>query len=195
MAHLALRALQNPKVQEMVMKQGTKLLEKNMGSIANKLPRNQEREEEESEDEEEKVTKKKSKKSKKKDDDDDDKEEKDEEEEEEMKKKKEEAQLSRVDSHVTKFYNIDKENALKFKKAFYEREDGMIDTYNVLIDYNNVKARIFKIKKKNNKIFSIKIMAGTESTEIPRRRLMIDGHPVDNRSIINKIIEVCIKND
>jgi hypothetical protein len=121
-------------------------------------------------------------------------EDEDDDEREERLNREYEATLSKVDSSVTKFYNIDIDNALKFKKAYYERPDGMIDSYDIYIDYNNAKAKIFKIKKRNNKIFSIKIMTGAESTEISRRKLMIDGHPVDNRSIINKIIEVELKN-
>jgi hypothetical protein len=196
MAQLALQALKNPKIQQMVAEKGAKLLQQNI----NKLPRARQSQEEEDE-EEEVIKKPKKKKGKKKKKDDEEEEEEEEEEEDEDAKverieREKEAKLSQVNTKVSKFYNIDKENALKFKKAYYERrDDGMIDMFDVYIEYNGVKAKIFKIKKSKNKIFSIKIMAGTESTEIPRRQIMIDGHPVDNRSIINKIVEVCVKKE
>ena len=198
MAHLAaLQALNNPVIQKMVAEQGAKLLQKNIDKFSPQSAQQLSRQSEEEEEEEEKVKKKKKKGKKKKneEDEEEEEEEEDEDEKEERLKREKEDKLAVVDSSIKKFYNIDKENALKFKKAYYESEDGMIDKYKVFIDYNNVKAIIFKIKKKNNKIFSIKIMAGTQSTEIPRRRLMIDGHPVDNRSIINKIIEVCANKE
>ncbi len=128
------------------------------------------------------------------DDDDDDEDNKKEEEEEEKEKKKikdEERRLAEVNKANQQLYNIDKENAIKFKKAYYESEKGDIKKYGVLIDYNGVKANVFKIKRKNNKIFSLFIMVGSKATEISRKQIMINNSPVANYSIINKIMEEC----
>ncbi len=128
------------------------------------------------------------------DDDDDDDDEENEEDEEEKEKKKikdEEKRLSEVNKSNQILYNIDKENAIKFKKAFYESEKGDIKKYGVQIDFNGVSANIFKIKKKNNKIFSVFIMIGNKATEISRKQIMINNSPVANYSIINKIMEEC----
>ncbi len=125
------------------------------------------------------------------DEDDDDKKEEDEEEQEKKKIKDEERRLAQVNKANQQLYNIDKENAIKFKKAYYESEKGDIKKYGVLIDYNGVKANVFKIKRKNNKIFSLFIMVGSKATEISRKQIMINNSPVANYSIINKIMEEC----
>jgi hypothetical protein len=137
----------------------------------------------------------KKKKKKKKDDDDDDEEEDDEEDEEEKEarlRRKREKKLAKVNTTIQKLYNIDKENAIKFKKAYYEgKRDDLTDS-NIQIDYDTVKAKISKIKVENNKIFSVFIILGSETTEIPRNQIMINGSPVYNRSIIQKIMSKCI---
>ena len=149
-----------------------------------------------------KKKKKKKKKSKKDDDDDDDDDQEEEEEEEEDKeedeeareeriRKKKENKLKKVNTAIQNLYNIDKENAIKFKKAFYQGNRNDIIDSNIEINYSGVIAKISQIKVKNNKIFSISILRGTQTTVIPRSQIMINGFPVYNKSIIQKIMDKC----
>jgi ABC-type antimicrobial peptide transport system permease subunit len=152
-------------------------------------------EEEEEEDDYEPRRRRRSKRRSKRrdddDDDDDDDNEEDDEDKSERLRKEAESKLAQVNKKNQRLYNIDKENAIKFKKAYYEGHLGDIKKFNVQINYNGVNATIYKIKKKNNKIFSVFIMINSQSTEIARRQLMINGSPVTNLSIINKIMEEC----
>ena len=128
------------------------------------------------------------------DDDDDDEEEDEEEDEDEKEKRKQkqkEKELAHVDKQIKSYYNIDKENAIKFKKAYYEGEKGAITKFGVQIKYNGTDATITRINKKNNKIYSIFIMVGSQGTQLSRNQISIDGVPVYNLSIINMIMERC----
>ena len=200
---VAAALLRNPKVQEMIVEKGMAKMEGQIDKVSSRYSKQQDEQEQEEEEEEEeerpKKKKKKSKKKSKKDDDDDDEdadedadEDEDEKEEKEEKERLEKvAEMKKVKKGVTLLYDLDRDNAIKFKRAYYNSTTGDIKKFNVKIDYKGVPTTIYKIRKRNNKIFSIYIMKNNQSIEISRSNLMIEGTPVSNRSIINKIMEVC----
>jgi hypothetical protein len=196
MAALAVLA-KNPAFQQMAMEHASEYLQTKESNDSNY--------DDDDDDDEPRRKRKKSKKKKRDDDDDDDDDEKDddededEEEKEERLKKKEERRLRKVNKFFMKTYNIDKDNAIKFKNAFFNiGKQGDIQEFNVRIKYGKKDAKIINIIIKNNKILKLRIILEDTKriSEIPRNSILIDGHPVGNLSIINKIVEVCIdKNE
>jgi hypothetical protein len=107
--------------------------------------------------------------------------------------KEKEKQLSQVNTKNIKLYNLDKKNGVEFKRAYYKAEDGNIAPFNVMIDYDGKPAKITKITSFNRKILNISLVTSkNELIQIGREQLSVCGTPVQNFSIIRKIMLHCL---